>query len=81
MAMKRKTRWLVGVIGGLLLVFGLACLNYTKADALEHHRAAARRHNLPPPSPPIFYGGVLSAVVGATGIGFTIGGAVARRSS
>jgi hypothetical protein len=47
--MKPKARWMVGFLGVILLVFGLACLNYTKADGLEHHKEVARRHNLPPP--------------------------------
>jgi hypothetical protein len=75
--MKRKTRWLLGVVGALVLGFGLACLNYTKADALDHHRAVAQRHHLPPPSATILYGGVLAVVLGAATVGFVLGAATA----
>lgn len=71
--MKRRTRWLAGCGGALLLVFGLACLNYTKADGLEHHREVAQRYNLPPPGETILYGGVLSVVLGAATVGFVLG--------
>ena len=71
--MKPKARWLLGLVGVVLLVFGLACLNYTKADGLEHHQEVARLHNLPPPGEPILYGGVGSIVLGAGTIGFVIG--------
>jgi hypothetical protein len=69
----RNTRGLIAVVGALLLVFGLACLNYTKADGLEHHQEAARRYGLPPPSPPILYGGVAAVVVGAGLVGYAFG--------
>jgi hypothetical protein len=71
--MKPGSRRLVGFLGALLLAFGLGCLNYTKADGLEHHREAARRYNLPPPGPAIFYGGVLSVAVGSATVGFALG--------
>jgi hypothetical protein len=70
--MRTKTRWVLGFFGVILLVFGLACLNYTKADGLEHHREVARIHNLPPPSDPILYGGVVSLILGAGTIGFVL---------
>jgi len=66
------------VAGLLLLVFGLLCLNYTKADSLERHREAARVHGLPPPSASILYGGVLAVILGAGSIGYAIG--VRRRT-
>jgi hypothetical protein len=71
--MKRGKRWLIAVAGALLLVFGLLCLNYTKADGLEHHQEVARRHGLPPPGPPILYGGVAAVVIGAGLVGYSLG--------
>ena len=68
------TALMLGLLGTLLL-FGLACLNYTKAGGLEHHREFAAQHHLPPPSEPILYGGVLSTVVGAALVGFRFGAA------
>jgi hypothetical protein len=79
--MKRGITWLLGLLGVLLLAFGLGCLNYTKADGLEHHREVAARYNLPPPSETILYGGVLSVIVGSGTVGFALGGVFARRSS
>ena len=66
------------VTGFLLLVFGLLCLNYMKADGLVRHREAARVHGLPPPSAAILYGGVLAVILGAGSIGYAIG--VRRRT-
>jgi hypothetical protein len=71
--MRRVARWLLGLAGLILLVFGLACLNYTKADGLEHHQEFARRTGLPPPEPPILYGGVAATVFGAGLMGFAVG--------
>ena len=61
------------VAGLLLLVFGLLCLNYTKADGLVRHREVARVHGLPPPSASILYGGVFAVILGAGSIGYAIG--------
>src|SRR5262245_47381859 len=71
--MKRTTRWLLGVLGVGVLAFGLACLNYTKADGREHHQEVARRHGLPEPGEPILYGGVAAVVLGAGLVGFVVG--------
>lgn len=68
-----RRRWLFVLIGVVALVFGLGCLNYTKADALEHHRAVAQRHGLPEPGPGIFRMGVAFVVLGAWTIGFAVG--------
>ena len=67
----RRTRWLVA--GVIVLAFGLGCLNYTKADGLEHHREVARTHGLPPPGNPSLYGGDAAVALGAGGIGYSIG--------
>jgi hypothetical protein len=66
-------RWVIGILAGLLLLFGLACLNYTKAGSWEHHQEEAALHDWPPPSPTIFYGGTLATVLGSAGIGFVAG--------
>jgi hypothetical protein len=79
--MKTGARWILGLVGLFVLVFGLFCLNYTAAHGLEHHREAAARYNLPPPEPPIFYMGVASAVVGAGVVGFALGRRAANRSA
>jgi hypothetical protein len=71
--MSRGRRWVLGGLGFLVLVFGLFCLNYTKADGLAHHQEVARRHNLPEPGAPILYGGVLSVVLGSGVVGFVLG--------
>jgi hypothetical protein len=71
--MSRGRRWALGALGVLVLLFGLGCLNYTRADGLEHHREVARRHGLPEPGAPILYGGVLSVVVGSAAVGFVLG--------
>jgi hypothetical protein len=71
--MSKKSRWTLSLLGTLLLVFGLACLNYTRAANWEHHQEFARLHNLPPPSSGILYGGVASVVLGSGTVGFVIG--------
>jgi hypothetical protein len=71
--MSKKRRWLTFGFGLLFLVFGLLCLNYTRADGLEHHRDVARRHHLPPPSEGILFGGVASVILGSATIGYAIG--------
>jgi hypothetical protein len=68
-----RKRWLLILVGVVVLVFGLGCLNYTKADGLEHHREVARRHGLPEPGAGIFYMGVLSVALGAGLVGGGIG--------
>lgn len=71
--MRRGARWLVGLAGTLALAFGLACLNYTRAEGLEHHQAVARRHGLPEPGASIFYIGVAAVVLGAGALGLVLG--------
>jgi hypothetical protein len=66
-------RLLAGLAGLLVLAFGLGCLNYTKADGLEHHREVAQRHGLPEPTSNTLYLGVLAVVVGSGTIGFVLG--------
>jgi len=71
--MKRPARLIVTAIGVLILIFGLLCLNYTKADGLEHHKKSAQRLGLPPPSNAILYSGVASIVLGAGSLGYVLG--------
>ena len=73
MSIRYHRRTLLFVIGAVLLLFGLACLNYTRVDGIEHHRQFARQHGLPEPSAPILFGGVASIVFGAGAIGYALG--------
>jgi len=66
-------RWTMITAGAGILLFGLGCLNYTKAHTLEHHQQQALRYNLPQPSPMIFRIGVTATAVGAGLLGFGIG--------
>ncbi len=61
------------ILGLLVLVFGIACLNYTNADGADHHRQWAAAKGLPQPSRAIFYLGVASTAAGAGSIGFSLG--------
>lgn len=73
----KHRRWPFFVLGFLVLLFGLGCLNYTKAESIEHHRAQAERYNLPPPAPPIRLLGTACVALGGGLIGFGFG----RRTS
>jgi hypothetical protein len=64
------------VLATFLFLFGLACVNYTKPDRLEHHRAVAEQQGLPPPSPAIRYAGAACVVCGAGLLVFVLGGLV-----
>jgi hypothetical protein len=72
MLMKPKRRWLVVLLGVLLLVFGLACLHYNKPSGLEHHRSQAERYNLPAPGDNIFFLGAATTALGAGLMGFAL---------
>ncbi len=65
--------WKVRIAALVLLVLGLACLNYTTDTGAEHHREWAAEHDLPPPSPAIFYGGAVATVLGALLFGRSLG--------
>jgi len=71
--MSRGFRILTIIIGIVLVALGLACMNYTKADGLQHHREAATRLGLPPPGESILFGGAAALVVGGGLIGLAIG--------
>lgn len=77
--MNRTTRWLLVATGSFILLFGLFCLNYTKADGLQHHQEVALQHGLPPPGKPILYGGVGAVILGSGTIGYLLG--TGRRSA
>ncbi len=66
------SKW-CGLAGALILIFGLLCLNYTKAHGLEHHRAVAQRQGLPEPQPAILRIGVISTILGSGTIGYVLG--------
>lgn len=71
--MKPITRRLLGFSGAVSLVFGLLCLNYTKATGIEHHREVATRRGLPQPGEPIRLTGVATTVLGSGLIGYVFG--------
>ena len=61
------------ILGLLLLVFGIACLNYTTAEGADHHRQWAAGKGLPEPSRAIFFLGVACTAAGAGSVGFSLG--------
>ena len=71
--MRKGTRWLVGIAGALMLLFGLLCLNYTKMGNYERHSRFAEQHGLPVPSRGIAYLGMLFAPLGGAVLGFMLG--------
>jgi hypothetical protein len=71
--MAKLSRRLTPFAGGLIVVFGLACLNYTKVGSLEHHRAVAEERGWPLPSPAIAYSGMVLTAAGAALVGWSMG--------
>jgi len=72
--MRFRLRTLLMVFAGILLIlFGFGCLNYTKADGLQHHIEFAQTHGLPKPGEHILLVGVASLLAGAGLIGYSIG--------
>ena len=72
--MSRRIRFHLTIgVGIALVVFGLACLNYTAAAGREHHAEFAAQHGLPTPSKPIQYGGLVAMVLGAGMAGYAMG--------
>lgn len=63
--MKGRRKALRLVVGALLVIFGLLCLNYTREGNRQHHREWAVAHRMPPPSTPILVGGVVAIAAGA----------------
>jgi hypothetical protein len=66
-------RRLLGIAAFLVMIFGLACLNYTKIGNVERHTAWAQSHDLPSPSRNIFYSGAALTVLGAAAVGYSAG--------
>lgn len=66
--------WMRVLLALVVLGFGLACLNYTKASTYEHHVARAAAEGFPAPSPGIFRAGIACTVIGA----FLLGGSGKR---
>jgi hypothetical protein len=62
--------------GAVLLIFGAACINYTKPSTLEHHHEWANENSAPPPSDRILIGGILCS---CAGVGLLVLGFVRRR--
>ena len=71
--MKTSRRWLIGIAGALLLLFGVLCLNYTKIGTYERHNQFAQEHGWPAPGQGIVYLGMLFAPLGGGLIGFALG--------
>lgn len=76
--MKGVTSWVLLGVSLLLLGFGLACFNFTKPSALEHHTRVAAENNWPAPSDRIVLLGVVSAIMGASGSCLAIRGTITR---
>ena len=62
---------------GDVAIFGVATLHYCESTGAPHHAEWAREYEMPEPSWWMWFGGALSAVAGALGIGFVAG---ARRT-
>jgi hypothetical protein len=72
--MRHRLRTLLIVLAGTgLILFGLGCLNYTKARGLQHHTEFAERYGLPRPSERILLAGAASLLIGSGIIGYAIG--------
>jgi hypothetical protein len=67
------------LVAGLILGVGLGCLNYTKAETIEHHRRWAAESGAPDPGPGLFRIGVVATLAGAGLLGFLVGSAVRSR--
>lgn len=72
--MSKSLWWALMVAGMVVLVFGLGCLNYTKAGpSLARHTQVARERGWPEPQAAIFYTGAAAAVVGSAAVGYCWG--------
>ena len=61
------------ILSFVVIVFGLACLNYTQHTGWDHHMEFAKENGLPEPSYGLFVTGVALAVIGAISFGFAMG--------
>ena len=66
-------RYLAAALGLFLLLFGLGCLNYTKAAGLQAHTEFAIEHGLPKPSEGILFTGAGAIASGAGILGYLVG--------
>ena len=64
--------WLGLALGVLVMLFGLACLNYNYFDGIEHHFEWAEANGLPTPSGWIFDVGLALAPIGGGIIGWRL---------
>jgi len=71
--MTKRTRTVVGVFGALLMIFGLACINYTKIVNAGLNTLHAKERGLPPPSLWMAHLGMLLAPLGGGLVGFAVG--------
>jgi hypothetical protein len=66
-------RYLAAAFALFLLLFGLGCLNYTKAEGLQGHTEFAIEHGLPKPSEGILFTGAAAVASGAGILGYLAG--------
>ncbi len=64
-------RWIALAFGCVLVLLGLACLNYTKAGTIQHHQEWAAASGMPAPSATILWAGAASGALGAFLVGFS----------
>jgi hypothetical protein len=76
--MKTGVRLLTVGIGGLCILFGLGCLNYTKMGSVERHTEVARERGWPEPSRTIVHMGMFFAPLGGGLVGYAAGRGTAR---
>jgi hypothetical protein len=66
-------RFALTAAGMLMLLFGVACQNYTKPDSIARHRQFAQGRDMPAPSNRIVYLGMLFAPLGGGLVGYAVG--------
>ena len=66
-------RYLAAAFGVFLLLFGLGCLNFTKASNLQRHTEFAIEHGLPKPGEGILFTGAAAITAGAGTLGYLAG--------
>jgi hypothetical protein len=66
-------RYIATALSLLLLLFGLLCLNFTKASNLPKHTQFAIEHDLPKPGEGILFTGAAAIMAGAGTLGYLAG--------
>ena len=61
------------ILSFVVMVFGLACLNFTQHSGWDKHTEFATKNGLPEPSYGLFVTGAALAVIGAISFGFAMG--------